>query len=36
MYKKMMENVCPDRLKPARVIYAKVMDYDKVTGSGQT
>jgi len=36
MYKKMMKNVCPDRLKPARAIYAKVKDYDKVTASGRT
>jgi len=27
------ENVYPDRLKPAREIYAKVKDYDKVTAS---
>jgi hypothetical protein len=25
-----------DRLKPARAIYAKVKDYDKVTASGRT
>jgi len=30
------ENVCPDRLKPARAIYAKVKDYDKVTAFGWT
>jgi len=41
MYKKdikkmMKKNVCPYRLKPARVIYAKVKDHDKVTASGQT
>jgi len=32
----MIENVYPDRLKPARVIYAKVKDYNKVTASGRT
>jgi len=31
-----MKNDYPDRLKPTRVIYAKVKDYDKVTASGQT
>jgi len=34
--KKMIKNVCPDRLNPKRVIYAKVKDYDKVTASGRT
>ena len=28
-----MKNDYPDRLKPARVIYAKVKDHDKVTAS---
>jgi len=28
-----MKNVYPDRLKPARAIYAKVKDCDKVTAS---
>jgi len=31
-----MKNDYPDGLKPTRVIYAKVKDYDKVTASGQT
>jgi len=31
-----MKNDYPDRLKPTRVIYAKVKDYDKVTASDRT
>jgi len=31
-----MKNDYPDRLKPARAIYAKVKDYDRVTASGRT
>ena len=34
-YKKRRKNVYPDRLKPARAIYAKVKDHDKVTASGR-
>jgi len=29
-------NDYPDRVKPARAIYAKVKDCDKVTASGRT
>jgi len=32
----MMKNVYLDRLKPARAIYVKVKDCDKVTASGRT
>ena len=31
-----MKNDYPDRLKPTRVVYAKVKDHDKVTASGRT
>jgi hypothetical protein len=34
--KKMNNDDYPDRLKPARAIYAKFKDYDKVTASGRT